>query len=1258
MAELVFVGSNTSFTSTVVTSGIHGPGVNNDNLVVGTGIVKADNLDTYTTGGSSDTLKIGETNADIVRIYQPTHLSTLDTAAGALNIGITTATAVGISRAGVTTTINGDAIVSGDLQVDGTTTTINSTVMTVDDNLVVFADGQAAGAKDIGFIGDRGDGLTLATSNIGLVFQEATKEIIAGYVTTASKDATTITLQTPTAGGTTSYLNYRMEGLHVGGGTGEDRDRDATITFHSGDGSTATADKFIRLNNYTGTSFRFEANQDFHVTGTLQSTGALTVDAGGGSIAGGLTLTTAGITMTGLDIGGAAAEIGDTYTDGFMRFGQSAANPNAGTRIDNKGFLYSKDAAGISELFWMDDDNPANIVQLTSNGLLNSSLQLAYNAGNTISVTANDRPVKIDKGATYTDGLRFANTMQLQFTDSFTSQWRMSTVAAVVGPPDYTASLYLLGADGPHATDAEAFRIETGSGIPSTSTTAGAGGNYYLNTGAGGDGQASSGRGGAGGHHITVLGKGGTGGGHADPGVGGSFTFTAGDAGSGSGQGVGLDAQGGGFLWGCGKGSTSLTGLHKLSGVGGDFIFQGGLGGPNLSADPGGTGGNFYVNVGANGTHGTEADGGASTLANGDGGDGGGVKIVAGTGGAGGGNAGGSGGDGGNITLEAGIGGTGNAAGASGSAELIGGAGTAASAVSGDSSVKGGSGLLNVPNPATPGDAYLLGGAVSGAGTGGTSGDAHMRGGSLGTSTAGTLGTVYVGDADTGAIQIGNTTDRPITSVYGHVKFEAFDNAVNNIGLQVPVYAAVPTSTAGTLETGDVVYDSAHDDLYAYTGAAWQKIGGATSPQTLQQTYELGNTIDVTGAIGPVTLGNGDNNNAMLFEDSVLLIFGTGTDLTVTHNGTNSVLTSITGDLIIDNISATGSTIIQLGNDTSATDFQVINNGGDSILTAFGDRNVQMPQNILAAGTAGFFAVSKTAGPPTGVGITEGSLAYNGDVLYYFASGGWTALGTAAGATLQSAYGVGNTITMTNARPFQINPAAGGDTAAISLNADAASNFTVAAANLTLATTTSGTVALNSAGTMTLNSDGAMSLATDVGAAAGPEIDLTAAAGAAGFAGGALDLNAGAGTSSTTGGAGGVVTINTGAGSDSTAADTAGAVGGDLDLTASAGGAATAGNADGGDAGDITLTTSAGGAGFGTGVAGDAGDIGFNPSANDTNSYRIVLGDPASSTTYLWWGSATPAAGSASGSMWIDQTTYKLKIWTGAAWIVVGQQQA
>lgn len=74
----------------------------------------------------------------------------------------------------------------------------------------------------------------------------------------------------------------------------------------------------------------------------------------------------------------------------------------------------------------------------------------------------------------------------------------------------------------------------------------------------------------------------------------------------------------------------------------------------------------------------------------------------------------------------------------------------------------------------------------------------------------------------------------------------------------------------------------------------------------------------------------------------------------------------------------------------------------------------------------------------------------------------------AAAATLQSAYTAGNSITLASGSNFDIN-VPGSGTAGITLDANAASNFTVVGAELALSTTTSGEVDITAAGLVDLN---------------------------------------------------------------------------------------------------------------------------------------------------------------------------------------------
>jgi hypothetical protein len=87
---------------------------------------------------------------------------------------------------------------------------------------------------------------------------------------------------------------------------------------------------------------------------------------------------------------------------------------------------------------------------------------------------------------------------------------------------------------------------------------------------------------------------------------------------------------------------------------------------------------------------------------------------------------------------------------------------------------------------------------------------------------------------------------------------------------------------------------------------------------------------------------NGTNLQVL---DNIGVAVGTGVDFTMIHNGTDTLVTSATGDLTFDNTSVTGSTIMLLGTDTTATDFQIQNNSAAPIMTVLGSGITQINNN-------------------------------------------------------------------------------------------------------------------------------------------------------------------------------------------------------------------------------------------------------------------------------------------------------------------------
>lgn len=152
------------------------------------------------------------------------------------------------------------------------------------------------------------------------------------------------------------------------------------------------------------------------------SNGAFTIDLVNAAADGTLTLTNTGAGATGADIdfatagsaivrsGDGAAEIpvanlldsaaAETVTGGwtfdtanvtFDGIATAYTETTDPTNAANTGFLYTKDDAGDTELFYQDDDG--NIVQITQDGALavgdvTETLQEAYEAGNTVDVTS------------------------------------------------------------------------------------------------------------------------------------------------------------------------------------------------------------------------------------------------------------------------------------------------------------------------------------------------------------------------------------------------------------------------------------------------------------------------------------------------------------------------------------------------------------------------------------------------------------------------------------------------------------------------------------------------------------------------------------------------------------------------------------------------------------------------------------------------------------------------------------------------------
>jgi hypothetical protein len=97
-----------------------------------------------------------------------------------------------------------DLTVSGNLTVNGQTTTIDTTVTTIEDPVILLASNQTGSPSvDIGFIGERG-----TSNNIAFVWDESSAEFVTVY-TTDSETNTTVSIS--------SYANFHTNDANIGG---------------------------------------------------------------------------------------------------------------------------------------------------------------------------------------------------------------------------------------------------------------------------------------------------------------------------------------------------------------------------------------------------------------------------------------------------------------------------------------------------------------------------------------------------------------------------------------------------------------------------------------------------------------------------------------------------------------------------------------------------------------------------------------------------------------------------------------------------------------------------------------------------------------------------------------------------------------------------------------------------------------------------------------------------------------------------------
>lgn len=306
----------------------------------------------------------------------------------------------------------------------------------------------------------------------------------------------------------------------------------------------------------------------------------------------------------------------------------------------------------------------------------------------------------------------------------------------------------------------------------------------------------------------------------------------------------------------------------------------------------------------------------------------------------------------------------------------------------------------------------------------------------------------------------------------------------------------------------------------------WIEVGAAVAPSSLQNAYDVGNTIAMTAGKGSLTVSTSSGNAGVLLDAT-----GVRSNFTVTNErldlksvgaraGGTQVLVQATNSAGASQaiVEADSSALMQTPTGagakyyfesaaTASTPFVAMeaedNTAGIYIgstahnsFVAIGSDGVR---NISIGNTNGATAVDILAGTG-GVDVTgalsvsdfvkvgasaaaaagnAGAVRYASGTFYGSDGTSWNAFvtGTVA-STLQDTYNNSTspaTITLAGSKNLVV-AAPGSGTAAITLGANAASSFSVAGANLSLHTTTSGALDLASAGALTLDAVGVLEL--------------------------------------------------------------------------------------------------------------------------------------------------------------------------------------
>ena len=275
--------------------------------------------------------------------------------AASIAIGTTSGTSISMGHSTSTVTVNDNLVVTGDLTINGATTTISTTNSVVEDSLIELNTGATSNSNDLGFIFERGS----TGNNAAIIWDESVDKFTMGTTTGTGTDSTVSvtagTLVTNIEGNLTGTIQTASQTNITGIGTISTGTWNATdiAVAHGGTGASSASDARDNLGLTIGTNVQAYDAQLADVAGlTPSDSGVIIGDGSNFVVESGVTLRTSlGLgtgdspRFTGIELGAPAdttltrASAGDMNIEGNIVYragGTNVAIADGGTNADNE----------------------------------------------------------------------------------------------------------------------------------------------------------------------------------------------------------------------------------------------------------------------------------------------------------------------------------------------------------------------------------------------------------------------------------------------------------------------------------------------------------------------------------------------------------------------------------------------------------------------------------------------------------------------------------------------------------------------------------------------------------------------------------------------------------------------------------------------------------------------------------------------------------------------------------------------------------